>query len=1321
MASETLPRESVSQKVGHEAKQAFFGHHPTCWRPSDLSGDCDVGLDFLIQVVNDATYERAFHVQLKGCAQKDEEGKCTRLNRERTHYSQELEVSTLNYYIQIDVPVMLVFVDLTQHESPRHCGAYYLWMDGELQRLRGNNTNLNHLGKASHTFHIPIENALDETLNVLPYLRNVGDRSRALSGLFDCVARQTPDVIPTIETLGKKVSNPTVLASVLHETENPWVDAPPDTNAWHLNQAANYVKANNAGLVKTELDIVARNLPQLSAHEKAEYYHLLSANSFHQGDTEGAMESAQMAAEIYPSADKYRLAYLEQLVASHCGDEKILRQTLSSTDNQAKLSYIKLRSKILALLGDPKSLELLNAYPAKDVGVVRCLVRFLLKDYDGCSVACSDALADPSFSVSQRITLQVLRSKALFYRGFAACNTTGMIPFVGLPGMDEGTLRICWEATLSAWKMGQMLNYPSDLAYIMDASSILGIYFNEIDKIYGQMKAFADSHISMTEVQEVLLSVASSLEDYETAKIQLGRVRQTPETLVAGIFNEYRKGHRKNVVDLTVRHLDTLVSTHTLNLDITLLAAAECADDLGMGSERDTILARAKEAENADIILTLFSFCAALKKSAFAKDDAVDELYAYFEKGCHHPQLLSQLLQHLDPRRELGATRITQVADAICTQRQLTRDEILALCEALSTLHEWDKMVSLLNDASKRFPQDSRVLSAKAMALDNQGNTPEALQILSAVSPQTDDRHVLEMYANICARCGFAERAEETVFRLLEAAVDRERKLHCYRLLFVLEMRRDRLSPRLVDYSNKYGALVDPTKEEEEGMYFQLSFMAYMSGRAKRDKEAESEFQRRIHEFTKRWPESRYLRAVNCPVDDAPDVLLDRLREAAGLTDSALTRYRRAENLLKFGTPAPFAVRPRVLLNVCDVLHLWELSKVSYVDQRQYHLVLEAGMYAYKPTAEWSAKMPLLDEITLLVLNDLGILPHLFLVFDKIAVPRSAIARLQNWCNHFISSFSATAEAITNELRSHIDRILQPSHASSSLRDVAWPEIEECREIISSNPDMVFFSDDAPARCIVYGDDYKSKGATSLDFLTLLQDRGILSPLAVSQKIMMLCRWHVGGIQVRWIDILRVISPNIQSDDDVHKVLSKLASHDDFQSGIGYIWAYGKPYPDCLGDVASFVSTMLVRKDGLDVSDAVIAAIWYTWYCKVCLKRNGEQSRMGYLARSFWKIAASTLVHLRGRETADLAMPFRAWSLYKSLVQLVFGREMTEQVYDAALHRVAEFSVQTEAPLRDAVCAFLKAGLGEGTRDYELFDRTYVEAAIRRELRRGRA
>jgi len=59
-------RGAVSGDLGHWAVQAFWAQKPVNWRPQDLSGDSDAGLDALVQVVVNHRVCEDFHTQLKG-------------------------------------------------------------------------------------------------------------------------------------------------------------------------------------------------------------------------------------------------------------------------------------------------------------------------------------------------------------------------------------------------------------------------------------------------------------------------------------------------------------------------------------------------------------------------------------------------------------------------------------------------------------------------------------------------------------------------------------------------------------------------------------------------------------------------------------------------------------------------------------------------------------------------------------------------------------------------------------------------------------------------------------------------------------------------------------------------------------------------------------------------------------------------------------------------------------------------------------------------------------------------------------------------------
>jgi hypothetical protein len=78
-----LPQENKSQEIGQHAKLALEASHPISWRLTPTDGDSDL-----------------FHIQLKSSKQI-KNGRPESLNEDSTFYSQELKISTLNYFIRI--------------------------------------------------------------------------------------------------------------------------------------------------------------------------------------------------------------------------------------------------------------------------------------------------------------------------------------------------------------------------------------------------------------------------------------------------------------------------------------------------------------------------------------------------------------------------------------------------------------------------------------------------------------------------------------------------------------------------------------------------------------------------------------------------------------------------------------------------------------------------------------------------------------------------------------------------------------------------------------------------------------------------------------------------------------------------------------------------------------------------------------------------------------------------------------------------------------------------------------------------------------------
>ncbi len=215
-----LPKESESQEIGHFAVITFNNCHPTSWRPTQTDGDSDAGLDMQVQIIDKGHYTNVFNAQIKGSAQK-KDGRNKKLSADGKHFAQPLDIRTLNYYARIENPVMLVFADLAQDQNPRKCSAYYLWIDEEIDQLREEKPNLDHLGKDSHTFHIPVENVIGPDLNVLPYLNNRLEKKRALEGIYNVVEKKYSDPIDKVNQIGdvletNKIALDTILAEIGH-------------------------------------------------------------------------------------------------------------------------------------------------------------------------------------------------------------------------------------------------------------------------------------------------------------------------------------------------------------------------------------------------------------------------------------------------------------------------------------------------------------------------------------------------------------------------------------------------------------------------------------------------------------------------------------------------------------------------------------------------------------------------------------------------------------------------------------------------------------------------------------------------------------------------------------------------------------------------------------------------------------------------------------------------------------------------------------------------------------------------------------------------
>ena len=1327
MDRDNYPKESESQEIGQYAVAAFNSLHPLGWRVIPTDGDSDVGLDMQIQLVDKRRYQGVFHAQIKGSREKGENTLSKSLSADKTFYSIELKVSTLNYYVQVANPVMLVFVDLSTDDDPRKCKAYYLWINDEIDSLLDGHLNLNHLNTKTHSFQLPTINVLDEDLDVLPYLVSQVKKRKTLEGLFKSVQGKREDPVEAIAELNRRFSRiPVALDTVLNVTENPWLDAPKGTFAGLLHEISNSLKLNNAELAGATLDKLELRIVEATSHELSEFYFLKGRLLTLSGQGDQAVKFYELATQSSPDRSKYHVALLEARLNQNYRNADFLRAALSEVQDQRMADYLSIKTKLLALLGKhDEALAALDNVEKKLTTVLRPLIYYLQRDYEGCNRLCEEYLSRNDLSENQRLALHMFQGRALFRIGSIAANgeiESQGIPFSGLPQMNPRVIRKSWESCKRGWAIAHSLGYPTDAELLIECSCVLSTYLNEQEFFYTHLKYMAKIRPNNLSLQETLLDYAMEYDDFKTAQQQLGKLPLSAELVVRQIFIFYREGNKHLAINSAITHVDLLLSDNPLNLDGALLLAAVAAQDLVKTQELETLLNAIRKLPNHAAIMAAYEFMAGVNQSLLQKKALLEKLYRTYEEGETDKRVLTLLYHNLDSTTLESANKLAKIADEIAHRRPFDQDEILHLCQAKATLKDWHGILETVDATLDRFEGSSRLLAIKALALDNLGDTPTALKTLeAAVSLDNSDSYGYQTYAQLAVRCGLTEKARDLFESLFARSRDNREKTQILRNMFLLEMSINPESPKVHQLCERYGEINDSSNEDEEGFYLLACFAASMNSRIEITAEQKKTFNERLQAYVSRFPESQVIRSVKFDESKPPEELLRELEKVTGMTAEKREWYSRQEQNLRTGNlPVPFAVRPLLLINVHDVLDLWEMSKRVTKQDRQYHLTLSQETYVAKEPSRFLSKKVLIDEVSLFVLFDLGLLEHFLKMFPRVAIPRAVIGRFQNRAlGVFVSPWYRTAKDIVSILARFVSKIEQPPGAHNALPDSDWRELDEYKEVLKDEQ-YVLYTDDVMARIYMAEDNAEQETITIVDILELLRSKNVIRREDIAHKYARLCRWNVIGVPVQYRDILLVLHEDFPAGLTIDQSIKKLEQSGDYRDFTDAIWNYDKPYPLLLKDIAAFVVVMLEGQHAVSVENNIISAIWCWWYSKAQFALNGEVSKLDYLARSCWAIAVQL-----SRKRTTVAKPQiaqRLWSIYKDVVQHIHGNDMNESIELMMYQRLVHFIVSlAKERSPDEVYGFLASALEPGTTESEGFSQSYATALIQQHVKKQKS
>lgn len=1266
-----LPQTGDSQEIGQDAYDCLRAKRPKNWHLSELGGINDFGFDLQVQISVRQQVVHPFRIQLKGTRspQRSADGSFLSIN---------LSTTTLRYFDNTDEPVLLVLCDLSvDPEDPRECPLHYVWVREELDRIQIASISLDQKEAA---IRVPTANVLDRTTDLVDEVRKRHRLSRVGHALDTSVAGMDPslgseDRVVMVEAITRNIGTRSIVfAQALAEpTTDVWINPPRDSLAWLLTEAKSAVASGNVDKCTGLLRQASERLEPASALEKAEYWYLTGRLHIVGCDDDGASRAFKSAAETQPHA-KYWAAWAESEMRRRFRTDQgqDYSDVLDALPAVADPVLLSVKARLLAASRKrAEAIALLDTFQDAESLAARAVIETMLSNPEQALQACIDGIALEEKRESTRLLFLILRARARF--NIALRSARGeesssrdledeVLPPSGPIGVDAAALREAWADIEEAVSALEEIRWVSNAEFVIDLWIATASMLGKQEQILARVLAAARLRPQQAELQSAAETLAAQCGDFQAALEANGRLPDGNMKVLRRISFLHELGKHRDCVELMAANIDTVSRSHQL-FGPALVLAALSADVMARDPlvEAWSDILRSGDADDKAHAATL-DYLLARRKNQLQSNEALTDL-ARVDEQLGHPMPTTLLLfQELDPGLQTQAERFLAVATRVRSTIRLSPMIAVRIGIALATLRRWRDLLALCEEASREFEVTGRIRAFQALALDQLGRSDEARSILeSMLEGGIEDGLALNTYVNIMVRWGFTDKAKAAAELILERAQSKEPRVKCVRMLFNLEQHANPTSPRLVDLAFRMGALASSEDEVEEGMFLYMVITATSFGTAVLSDARKDEFQARANAFFERFPQSKFLRRVELPAEAGAEEMLRSMKSAIGVSEEHEQQRARLEAQLQSGElPLPFAWRPRFALgNVQDVAHLWELAKRSIADETKFHLDMIGGQWEQRSAESFRSRTPLLDLLTLFVLEDLELLDKVFDFFPKIAISQATLGELMNMSQAFSGSiFRQRCIDVQDRLRPRLAQILQPQGAPSE-DELHLPSSSRELQNLARTGEYIVYSDDAMLRKWILEDKFAADGMCTLDLLCGLEEAGLLTTEEVATKLAQLCDWHV-GIQVPLRHQLALIPDSVRLAPRVLEAAAMLRGVAPFMSLARGIWG---PHMDFMGVLNHVGAVVRLLVQNPSVPDVAIGAFVVIWIDLATARADMPLPAL--------HLAAHISVYAVAAEKLPIEAARRLWNVYFGVVEAVHGA-LDLKVYGLALAHVAQ-------------------------------------------------
>lgn len=1194
-----LPTASDAQTIGFKAEKCFVARCPETWLAKSVDGTDDFGVDYQVQTLHNSQVTDMFRVQLKGTTVPD-------LSADGAHFSIQLKAPTIRYYARFTEPVLLVLCDLSANSVAVNCPLYHVWIHEELRRLNAGDLPDEQLFV---TLRVPKANALDSDTDLSKELSQFRALANIGASLDMTLEKRSPTMAAgeraaLIEKLpaGFSTRSAALMESLSEEPVTVWPDRPSGSIAWFLFEAEKDL--NTGAFMRAAERLVSASALVHNAVplEVADYWHLSGRESLSRLCQSEACEAFEKAMEVAPGHPKYLAAWAETKFSMAVsedghGDVSAILSKLTSSEP----AVLSIKARILATEKRfDEAEQALSTFSGAERLSALAIIHTMRSQLAAALAASEAGLLLPDLKDGTRILFLIIKARAQFNMAvnLEPESESGRphLPLTGRPGANLNLVHDAWNVMKLAAEGLRASGWPVNIEFLADILCAAGSILDKEEEALAILKEAADRRPTLPTLQSSVESLAAQTGDFDLALSSNARQPQNATAKLRKTAMLHATKRDAECVAFFEEQLPKLSRTDPM-FGEALSSALISADRLVRADLVEAWLPLFEESPELSNQRAVWNYATAISKNKAKRGQALEELFANFESKGRPVALAVHLFHALNPHQLAEAERIVAVAEVLVKDRLLPVEPLLQLGQAYTTLGRWTELLALAEDGRERFTENLTLTAVAALALDRLGRTAEARALLFPLIEQgVAEPFVLTVHIDIATRCGFMDEAMAVTEKMLALSSGNDKKIEHLRLLHHLVRAKNPADTRAHAIAWRIGELIDPDDEINEGSFLMM-FMTSPHP-AKPDPKQIVEYQARLKRYSKKFPDSKILRAGSFADDATPEEMLQTLMKLVGDNPESIEeRRKQEESLSEQAKGAPFSWRPHFNANLGrDLPALWEASKIAKGGEKSLLLQMIPGQWTPFPLEKMRGRVPLMDHLSLLVAHDLDLIDLIFKLFPKVAVSQRTMHEIGRLADPVMGSFvREKCRSIQAGLQKHFGQLLQPRSDNSDAEDDGIESLQIAAEIqaLSKQPPHLLYSDDAIFRIYCQGHDGDLKSICVLDILVALESNGTLTSREVAKKVGQLCNWGVGiAVQQGWQ--IASLPAALSAAKNVKEGEAILQSAELCISIFNGMWDRpGQTYGEMLQHAASLTAAMLLDDGHNPTSIAALMAIWH--------------------------------------------------------------------------------------------------------------------------------